>query len=36
MWLLWAALVAGVLMLGWMAFRLLRQAGENAGNREPE
>jgi hypothetical protein len=35
-WLLWAALVAGVLMLGWMAFRLLRQAGENAGNREPE
>lgn len=35
-WLLWAALVAGVLVLGWMAFRLLRQAGGSAGNREPE
>lgn len=35
-WLLWAALVAGVLVLGWMAFRLLRQAGESAGNRESE
>lgn len=35
-WLLWAALVAGVLVLAWMAFRLLRQVGEHAGNREPE
>jgi hypothetical protein len=35
-WLLWAALVAGVLVLGWMAFRLLHQVGGNASSREPE
>jgi hypothetical protein len=27
-WLLWAALVAGVLVLVWMAFALLRQVGK--------
>ena len=27
-WLLWAALVAGVLLLAWMAFRLLRDVGK--------
>jgi hypothetical protein len=35
-WALWASLVAGVLVLGWMAFRLLHQVGQNAGDRNPE
>lgn len=30
-WLLWAALVAGVLLLGWMAFRLLHDMGKSPG-----
>jgi hypothetical protein len=30
-WTLWAALVAGVLLLGWMAFRLLHDMGKGAG-----
>ena len=30
-WTLWAALVAGVLLLGWMAFRLLRDMGKSPG-----
>jgi hypothetical protein len=33
-WALWAALVAGVLVLGWMAFGLLRQVGEAGQNRD--
>jgi len=31
-WALWAALVAGVLVLGWMAFGLLRQLGKAGDN----
>ncbi len=30
-WTLWVALVAGVLLLGWMAFRLLHDMGKSAG-----
>lgn len=30
-WTLWAALVAGVLLLGWMAFRLLHDMGKTPG-----
>ena len=30
-WTLWAALVAGVLLLGWMAFRLLHDMGKSPG-----
>jgi hypothetical protein len=33
-WALWAALLAGVLVLAWMAFGLLRQVGKPAGDRE--
>lgn len=33
-WALWAALVAGVLVLGWMAFGLLRQVGRAGENRD--
>jgi hypothetical protein len=33
-WMLWSTLVAGVLVIGWMAFGLLRQVGRRQGNRD--
>ena len=33
-WALWAALVCGVVLLGWMAFALLRQLGQPGQNRD--
>ena len=34
-WALWAALVAGVVFVGWMAFTLLRQAGKSGDGQNP-